>query len=57
MAVVEKIFPMAAEGCGVNRIQTVLYREGISLPRGHPVWDRRVLRKIEKAPPKHGPKR
>jgi site-specific DNA recombinase len=46
MAVVERIFRMAAEGRGVTRIQSVLYNEGIPSPRGRPVWDRRVLRKI-----------
>jgi len=46
VAVVETIFRMAAEGCGVNKIQTALYREGIPSPRGREVWDRRVLRKI-----------
>jgi len=46
MAVVEKIFRMAAEGAGSNKIQTALYREGIPSPRGRPVWDRRVIRKI-----------
>src|SRR5215210_3427200 len=46
MAVVEKIFRMAAEGSGVTRIQTALYREETPSPRGRPVWDRRVLRKI-----------
>jgi len=46
MAVVEKIFRMAAEGRGVTRIQSVLYNEGIPSPRGRPVWDRRVLRRI-----------
>jgi site-specific DNA recombinase len=46
MAVVEKIFRMAAEGSGVSKIQTTLYRERIPSPRGRPVWDRRVLRKI-----------
>ena len=43
---VEKIFRMAAEGRGVTRIQSVLYNEGIPSPRGRPVWDRRVLRRI-----------
>jgi hypothetical protein len=37
---------MAAEGRGVTRIQSVLHNEGIPSPRGRPVWDRRVLRKI-----------
>src|SRR5918999_1463837 len=46
MVVVKKIFRMAAEGSGVSKIQTALYREGIPSPRGRPVWDRRVLRKI-----------
>src|SRR5215210_6460058 len=46
IAVVETIFRMAAEGQGVNRIQSALYREEIPSPRGRPVWDRRVLRKI-----------
>jgi hypothetical protein len=30
----------------VTKIQSVLYNEGIPSPRGRPVWDRRVLRKI-----------
>ncbi len=46
MEVVEKIFRMAAEGHGVCKIQTALFREGIPSPRGRDVWDRRVLRKI-----------
>jgi site-specific DNA recombinase len=46
MAIVEKIFHMAAEGCGVGKIQSRLYAEGIPSPRGGEVWDRRVLRKI-----------
>jgi site-specific DNA recombinase len=46
MEVVERIFRMAAEGSGVCKIQTALYHEGIPSPRGRPVWDRRVLRKI-----------
>src|ERR671916_496598 len=46
MVVVQKIFRMAAEGSGVSKIQTALYREGVPSPRGRDVWDRRVLRKI-----------
>jgi site-specific DNA recombinase len=46
MAVVERIFRMAAEGAGVGKIQTRLYAEGIPSPRGCEVWDRRVIRKI-----------
>jgi hypothetical protein len=46
MAVVEKIFRMAAKGHGVARIQSVLYNERIPSPRGRRVRDRRVLRKI-----------
>jgi site-specific DNA recombinase len=44
IAVVEKIFRMAAEGCGVGKMQSCLYAEGIPSPRGCEVWDRRVLR-------------
>jgi hypothetical protein len=46
MATVEKIFHMASEGCGVGKIQSRLYAEGIPSPSGGEVWDRRVLRKI-----------
>jgi site-specific DNA recombinase len=46
MAVVEKIFRMAAEGYGVGKIQSSLYAAGIPSPRGRDVWDRRVIRKI-----------
>jgi site-specific DNA recombinase len=46
MAIVEKIFHKAAEGCGVGKIQSRLYAEDIPSPRGGEVWDRRVLRKI-----------
>jgi site-specific DNA recombinase len=46
MAVVERIFRMAADGLGVGSIQNRLYAEGIRLPRGGKVWDRRVLRRI-----------
>ena len=43
---VERIFRMAAEGNGVGSIQSRLYAEGVSSPRGGKVWDRRVLRRI-----------
>jgi hypothetical protein len=46
MAIVEKVFRMSAEGCGVGKIQTRLYAEGMPSPRGGEVWDGRVLRKI-----------
>jgi site-specific DNA recombinase len=46
MAVMEKIFRMAAEGCGVRTMQSRLYAAGIPSPRGRDVWDRRVIRKI-----------
>jgi site-specific DNA recombinase len=46
MAVVERIFRMAAEGYGFGKIQSRLYAEGIPSPRGCEVWDRRVIRKI-----------
>jgi site-specific DNA recombinase len=45
MAVVERIFRMAAEGFGVGKIQNRLYAEGIPSPRGREVWDRRVIRR------------
>ena len=46
MAVVERIFCMAAEGNGVGSIQSRLYSQGVPTPRGGEVWDRRVLRRI-----------
>jgi site-specific DNA recombinase len=46
MAVVEKLFRMAAGGYGVGKMQSTLYAEGIPSPRGREVWDRRVLRRI-----------
>jgi site-specific DNA recombinase len=46
MAVVERIFRMAADGLGVRSIQSRLYAEGVPSPRGGKVWDRRVLRRI-----------
>jgi site-specific DNA recombinase len=49
MAVVEKIFRMAAEGHGVGKIQNRLYVEGIPSPRDRDVWDRRVIRRIVKS--------
>jgi site-specific DNA recombinase len=44
--VVEKIFRLAAEGCGTRAIQTRLYREGITSPTGREVWHRPVLKRM-----------
>ena len=46
MAVVEKIFRMAAAGLGRHAIQTRLYAEGVPSPKGERVWSRSTLKKI-----------
>lgn len=46
MEVVEKVFRMAAEGLGVQAMQTRLRREGVPTPKGGKVWDTRMLRKM-----------
>ncbi len=46
MAVVEKIFRMAAEGLGLRAMQTRLRAEGISSPKGGQTWALRVLRRL-----------
>ena len=43
MLVVKKIFHLAAEGCGMVKILSHLYAQGIPSPKGAPVWDRRVV--------------
>jgi len=46
MRVVEKIFHFAAKGVAVRAIQARLYAEGIPAPKGGPLWDDRVLRRL-----------
>ena len=46
MAVVKKIFRLAAEGHGTRAIQLRLYREGVPSPTGKDVWHRPVLKKL-----------
>jgi hypothetical protein len=46
MRVVEKIFDLAADGVAVRAIQARLYTEGIAAPKGGPLWDDRVLRRL-----------
>ena len=46
MAVVEKVFRLAAGGLGQNVIQTRLFREGVPSPTGKPQWDRRMIKRI-----------
>src|SRR5215210_7264568 len=46
MAVVEKVFRLAADGLGQRAIQTRLFREGVPSPMGKPHWDVRMIKKI-----------
>ena len=46
MAVVERIFRMAAEGYGVRAMQSRLRAAGISSPKGAHTWSLRVLRRL-----------
>src|SRR5215212_9888171 len=46
MRVVEKIFHLVADGVAVRAIQARLYTEGIPAPKGGPLWDDRVLRRL-----------
>jgi len=46
MAVVAKIMRWAREGCGANNMRTRLHAAGIPSPKGKPVWDRPVIRRI-----------
>ncbi len=46
MAVVEKIFRLAAEGFGPRAIQLRLYREGIPSPKGGKRWNRPVIKRM-----------
>jgi site-specific DNA recombinase len=49
MAVVASIFRMAAEGCGMKKMQSRLYAQGVPSPKGKPVWDTIVIRRIVRA--------
>jgi len=44
--VVAKIFQLVADGVAVRAIQARLYTEGIPAPKGGPLWDDRVLRRL-----------
>jgi site-specific DNA recombinase len=44
--VVEKIFHLVADGVAVRAIQARLYTERIPAPKGGPLWDDRVLRRL-----------
>jgi site-specific DNA recombinase len=46
MAVVEKVFRMAAEGMGTWTIQARLHAAGIPTPKGGPVWDIMVIKRM-----------
>jgi site-specific DNA recombinase len=46
MLVVEKIFHLVADGVAVRAVQARLYTEGIPAPKGGPLWDDRVLRRL-----------
>src|SRR5215204_4481322 len=46
MTVVEKIFRLVADGVAVRAIQARLYTEGIATPKGGPLWDDHVLRRM-----------
>jgi site-specific DNA recombinase len=46
MRVVEKIFHMAADGLGLNAIQSRLHAAGVSTATGKPVWDIQMIRRI-----------
>ena len=46
MAVVEKIFRMAADGLGTWTIQARLHAAGVPAPMGGPVWDIMVIKRL-----------
>ena len=46
MAVIERIFRMAAEGASPQAIMAWLYEEGVHSPRGDRTWVRRTLEQI-----------
>ena len=46
LAVVEKVFRLAAEGFGLNAIQNRLYHEGVLSPTGKPFWDVQMIKKL-----------
>ena len=46
MAVVEKVFRMAAEGLGTWKIQARLHAAGVPAPMGGPVWDIMVIKRL-----------
>ena len=46
LAVVEKVFRLAADGFGLNAIQNRLYHEGILSPTGKPFWDVQMIKKL-----------
>ncbi len=46
MAVVEKLFRMAADGHGTWTIQARLHAAGVPTPKGGPVWDIMVIKRL-----------
>ncbi len=46
MAVVERIFRLAAEGFGTKAIQSRLYHEGIPSPKGGEIWSRPIIKRM-----------
>ncbi|MDP9457485.1 MAG: recombinase family protein [Actinomycetota bacterium] len=46
MAVVEKVFRLAAEGMGIWSIQARLHAAGIQAPKGGKVWDIMVIKRL-----------
>jgi site-specific DNA recombinase len=46
MAVVEKVFRLAAEGLGTWTIQAQLHAAGVPSPMGGPVWDIMVIKRL-----------
>lgn len=46
MAVVEKVFRLAAEGLGTWTIQARLHAAGVPSPVGGPVWDIMVIKRL-----------
>src|SRR3712207_7201757 len=46
MAVVERVFRMAAEGLGTWKIQARLHASGVPAPMGGPVWDIMVIKRL-----------
>ena len=46
LAMVGKVFRLAAEGFGLHAIQNRLYHEGVLSPTGKPLWDIQMIKKL-----------